>query len=436
MIFSKLFHLHPPPPTISYDAIRPHHLLVLYSSYHLLSSVIGSNLFLSKLKTHLANHATTLLSKLSDVCLPLLYSPLTSIFLPDAVLRYAIRVRCQHTLIELGNHGCESDQVTKMDIVKELQSMPIAIETDLANDQHYEVPAKFYDLCLGYHKKYSCGLWPFPASSLGKGRGMTWEDSLYKSELAMLELYVERAQIEDGMSIVDLGCGWGSMTLFLASKFPNCKITSISNSNSQREYIMATAKERGYNVENIRVITCDVSKWDDVEYCKKIKLDSIQDNDRVVSIEMFEHMKNYSILLSRVHSFLKPNTGKLFVHIFTHIRHTYHFEKGWMADTFFSGGTMPSDDLLLYFGQHFSVSNHWRVNGSHYEKTSNAWLALMDKHWRSGELKPVLEEAYGKGKGREWYVNWRLFYLACAELFGMNGGEEWMVSHYLFDRRG
>lgn len=148
----------------------------------------------------------------------------------------------------------------------------------------------------------------------------------------------------------------------------------------------------------------------------------------------FEHMKNYAVLLSKVNGFLKPE-GKLFVHIFTHINHTYHFEKGWMADNFFTGGTMPSDDMLLYFGEHFSCANHWRVNGTNYQKTSNAWLAMTDKAWKNGELKPVLEEAYGEGKGYEWYVNWRLFYFACAELWGYKNGEEWLVSHYLFDRR-
>jgi cyclopropane-fatty-acyl-phospholipid synthase len=148
----------------------------------------------------------------------------------------------------------------------------------------------------------------------------------------------------------------------------------------------------------------------------------------------FEHMKNYSTLLRKIHTFLSPN-GKLFIHIFSHKQHTYHFAKGWMADTFFTGGTMPSDDLLLYFGRHFSIANHWRVNGSNYERTSNAWLGLMDENWKNGELEPVLEQAYGVGKGYEWYVNWRLFYLACAELFGMNSGEEWIVSHYLFERR-
>ena len=370
---------------------------------------------------------------LSDQCLPLLYSPVSSFLLPDALIRFAIRKRCEHTLIDLDSKGAQDDQEAKQAIVTQLKTMPIALETDKANDQHYEVPADFYDLCLGSNKKYSSGLWPFPASSLGKGKGMTFKESLDASEVAMLDLYLDRAGVEDGMKIVDVGCGWGSLTLYIASKFPKCKITSISNSHSQREYILRTASERGYNVSNINVITCDVSKWEDEEYCEKM-LSGVTLNDRVFSIEMFEHMKNYAVLMSKIHGFLKPE-GKLFVHIFTHLSHTYHFEKGWMADTFFTGGTMPSDDLLLYFAEHFSVANHWRVNGSNYEKTSNAWLGLMDEHWKSGKLEPILEQAYGEGKGREWYVNWRLFYLACAELFGYKNGEEWMVSHYLFDRR-
>ncbi|KAL7546939.1 hypothetical protein ACHAWF_010260 [Thalassiosira exigua] len=281
MVFSKPLL----PSHLSYDDIRPHHILALYSSYHILASALSSSRFFDKLQRHLSNHATTLLSKLSDLCLPLLYSPLTSFFLPDAVIRYAIRVRCNHTLIDLGERGAEEDQERKMAIVRELKTMPIAIETAAANEQHYEVPAKFYDLCLGRNKKYSGGLWPFTATSLGKGRGMTWEESLDRSEVAMMDLYIERAQIEDGMSVVDLGCGWGSMTLHMASRFPNCKITSISNSHSQREYILKTAEERGYNVDNINVITCDVSKWENEVYCKEI-IGGVKDNDRVVSIEM------------------------------------------------------------------------------------------------------------------------------------------------------
>lgn len=304
---------------------------------------------------------------------------------------------------------------SKMSIINELKSLPIAIETEAANEQHYEVPAAFYDLCLGPRKKYSSGLW--------ERRDTTFEES----EVAMLELYCQRAGVKDGMKIVDLGCGWGSLTLFLAEKYPNVKLTSVSNSHSQKEYIMNTAAKRGLNVNNINVITCNVN--DD-----KGALDVVKDNDLVISIEMFEHMKNYSILLDKVHSFLSPN-GHLFLHIFTHKDFTYHFDSGWLSDNFFTGGTMPSDDLMLYFQDHFSIQNHWRVNGSNYEKTSNGWLAIMDKNWKNGKLEPVLREAYGAGKEREWYVNWRLFFLACAELWGFNGGEEWIVSHYLFKRK-
>lgn len=270
---------------LSYDDVRPHHLLVLYSSYHLLASVLTSSRLLSKIQTHLSNHATTLISKFSDVCLPLLYSPITSFLVPDALIRYAIRVRCKHQLIDLGDRGAEGDQERKMAIVNELKTMPIAIETGAANEQHYEVPAKFYDMCLGRNKKYSSGLWPFPASSLGIGKGMTLEESLDRSEEAMLDLYCERMELRDGMKVVDLGCGWGSMTLHIAAKFPNCKITSISNSHSQREYILGTAKERGYNVDNINVITCDASKWEDEAYFQE-KLGGVKGNDRTISVEM------------------------------------------------------------------------------------------------------------------------------------------------------
>jgi cyclopropane-fatty-acyl-phospholipid synthase len=164
-------------------------------------------------------------------------------------------------------------------------------------------------------------------------------------------------------------------------------------------------------------------------------LDVVKDNDLVMTVEMFEHMKNYNDLLQKVHGFLKPN-GKLFVHIFTHKDYTYHFDKGWMSDNFFSGGTMPSDDLLLYFANDFAVEQHWRVNGTHYERTSNGWLHNLDRAYRNGSLTPVLRDAYGNGQEYKWYINWRLFFLACAELWGLKHGEEWIVSHYLFQRRG
>jgi cyclopropane-fatty-acyl-phospholipid synthase len=324
-------------------------------------------------------------------------------------------LRLRDHLLLLRDESCITEQDSKMKIVQQLKTMPVAINTDEANDQHYEVPSEFYTMCLGPRKKYSSGLWP--------SKNTTFEES----EVAMLDLYCERAQLKDGMHIVDLGCGWGSLTLHLAEKYPNCKITGISNSHSQREYILQTAKDRGYNVDNITIVTCNVS--DD-----KGALDVVKGNDRVMSIEMFEHMKNYSFLLKKVHDFLKPE-GKLFVHIFTHKDYAYHFEDGWLAENFFTGGTMPSDDLLLYFAQDFSCENHWRVNGTNYSKTSNAWLDTLDENYRNGKLGPVLAKAYGEDKKFKWYINWRLFYLSCAELWGYANGEEWIVSHYLFERR-
>jgi cyclopropane-fatty-acyl-phospholipid synthase len=384
----------------SYADLRAHHILALYGAYRVFAPRVASLL-------------TKSLSSLSEIATPLVYTGC----LPDWVLRLGIRWQLRGRLASLQRDSVETELQAKLDIVQELSTLPIAIETAAANQQHYEVPAAFYDLCLGPCKKYSSGYWESPST--------TFEES----ELAMLALYCKRANVTDtGMHIVDLGCGWGSLTLYLAEHFPSTKITSISNSHSQRQYIYATAKQRNLNIDNINVITCDVSND-----THKL-LDAVKNNDLVMTVEMFEHMKNYSLLLAKVHGFLKP-TGKLFVHIFTHKDYVYHFEDGFMADNFFTGGTMPSDDLLLYFGQDFYALNHWRVNGTHYEKTSNGWLDYLDTSWREGKLQPVLAEAYGTGKEYEWYVNWRLFFLACAELWGLDNGQEWIVSHYLFQRR-
>lgn len=386
-----------------YSEFRPHHTLALYATFGVLTSTAVYKAASKKI--------LSLFSQLSESFIPLIHAGLV----PDFVIRFGIRLQLRDHLARLSSVAASEELAQKMQIVEELHTMPIAIATDEANQQHYEVPARFYDLCLGPRKKYSSGLWPSSST--------TFEES----EVHMLDLYCERAGIKDGMSIVDLGCGWGSLTLHLAERFPNCKITGISNSHSQREYILATAKKRGYNVDNIKIVTCNVA--DD-----KGALSIVKNNDRVMTVEMFEHMKNYNVLLQKVKGFLKPG-GQLFVHIFTHKDYAYHFDKGWMSDNFFTGGTMPSDDLLLYFAQDFAVTNHWRVNGTNYEKTSNGWLDYLDKNWKNGELKPVLSQAYGEGKEREWYVNWRLFFLACAELWGLDGGEEWIVSHYLFTRR-
>lgn len=239
----------------SYNTLRPHHILVLYTTISYLKT--------TKLYQQITNKILSLLSKTTDIALPIVYTGLC----PDFLIRLAIRLRCADHLKILQQEGCEADHGTKMAIIEGLKSMPTAIQTDAANDQHYEVPAAFYDLSLGPRKKYSSGFWP--------DKNTTFEES----EVAMLELYCQRAQLEDGMSIVDLGCGWGSLSLFLLEKYPNCKITGISNSHSQREFILKTAKDRGLNYQNIQIVTCNVS--DD-----QGKLDVVKDNDRVMSIEM------------------------------------------------------------------------------------------------------------------------------------------------------
>jgi len=363
--------------------------------------------------TFVNDFITNCTSKLTDLLMPLVYMRIV----PDFLIRLGIRYRLQAQLISLREKDTEEEMEAKQKTIEALKTNPtIAIATDEANEQHYEVPTAFYDLCLGPRKKYSSGYWP------------TTKTTFPESEEIMLDLYCQRANAQDGMKIVDLGCGWGSLTLYLCEKYPNAKITSISNSNSQREFIMNDAKRRGLNYHNINIITCNVS--DD-----KGALDKVKNNDLVMTVEMFEHMKNYSSLLEKVHGFLKPS-GNLFVHIFTHKDYTYNFEEGdWLADNFFTGGTMPSDDMLLYFNQDFSVVNHWRVNGTHYEKTSNGWLNYLDTNWKNGKLQPVLKDAYGAGNENCWYINWRLFFLACAELWGYNNGQEWIVSHYLFERR-
>jgi len=239
----------------SYNSIRAHHILALYTTFTVLKS--------TRVYRKVCDYILNFLSRSTSLALPIVYSGLV----PDTLIRFAIRLRCRDHIQLLKCEGVEADHATKMGIVNSLKTMPVAINTGEANDQHYEVPAKFYDLCLGPRKKYSSGLWP--------DKSTTFEDS----EVAMLDLYCERAELQDGMKIVDLGCGWGSLTLHVAQKYPNAKITGISNSHSQRDYILKTAKDRGLNVENITIVTCNVS--DD-----KGALDVVKDNDRVCSVEM------------------------------------------------------------------------------------------------------------------------------------------------------
>ncbi len=329
---------------------------------------------------------------------------------PDFLLRQGIRKLLKQRLDEENKGGVEAQQAHLMALIEQLKVSPIAVNTANANQQHYEVPTRFYQYCLGKNLKYSSGYWK---------PGVTDIDT---SEDDMLELTCQRAELEDGQLVLELGCGWGSLSLYMAAKYPKSTFKVVSNSRTQKLYIDGQAKERG--ITNLTVITADMNTFSIGEQF-----------DRVVSVEMFEHMRNYQLLMKKVASCLKPD-GKLFIHIFTHKEYTYLFEvrdeTDWMSKYFFTGGIMPGDDLLFYFNDDLAVEKHWHVNGTHYGKTSEAWLKNMDNH--KTEIIPLFEETYGKGQAIKWWVYWRIFFMACAELWNYNRGNEWMVSHYLFHK--
>ena len=332
-------------------------------------------------------------------------------FIPDAAIRLGIRNLLGRKLREEDLGEVEKQQAAMQAFVKGLDQSPIAVKTEDANSQHYEVPTEFFRYVLGPRMKYSSGYWP------------TAETTFAESEEAMLALTSQRAELEDGMRILELGCGWGSLTLWMAEKYPNAKITGVSNSRTQRVHILEEAAKRGLG--NVEIITADMNVFEAERGAF----------DRVVSVEMFEHMKNYRRLMKKVAGWLKPG-GKLFVHIFTHREYAYHFEgkdpSDWITRYFFEGGTMPSDHLLLYFQDDLRIENHWRVNGSHYQRTSEAWLQNMDRE--DAAIRPLLAATYGEAETAKWRSYWRIFFMSCAELWGFRGGNEWLVSHYLFKK--
>ncbi|MBT8100693.1 MAG: cyclopropane-fatty-acyl-phospholipid synthase family protein [Gammaproteobacteria bacterium] len=327
---------------------------------------------------------------------------------PDSVIRAGIRRLLESKRREICADDIEHAAATLNDFVAMMNSSPVALVPELANEQHYEVPAEFFGEVMGRHRKYSCCHWDED------------DESLDAAEAAALEISVGRAGIEDGMRVLDLGCGWGSLSLFVAERFPGASVLSVSNSSSQQAYIQAQARMRSLN--NIDVEVCDMNDFD-----------TERRFDRVVSIEMFEHMRNYGELFRRIGDWLVDD-GQFFMHIFCHRSTPYEYiDRGpsdWMSRHFFSGGIMPSADLPLRFADHLSIEQRWHWNGLHYAKTCNAWLANMDAN--KAAVMPILARCYGDADAALWWQRWRIFFMACSELFNFDSGDEWYVGHYLF----
>ena len=321
--------------------------------------------------------------------------------LPDQLLAYGIRQQ-----IKLRIKECIAYKDKMQQFISSLGKGPAAIEQEAANDQHYEVPAVFYTYALGKHLKYSSAYWPEGVHTLDE------------AEAAMLKLSCTRAELQNGQDILEIGCGWGSLTLWMAEHYPASKITAISNSASQREYILGQCARHGF--DNVTVITNDVTLFEtDHQF------------DRIVSIECFEHLRNYAYMFEKMSGWLKDQ-GLAFLHVFCHDQYTYPFEgeddDNWMARHFFTGGIMPSYNLFEEFNQHLHVTNKWSVNGKHYERTAQAWLDNMDTH--KNKLNDMFPNLPSKKDQQLQFNRWRMFFMSCRELFGFNNGQDWFVGHY------
>ena len=327
--------------------------------------------------------------------------------IPDSLLRLGIRRLLRVRLQQINS---SSSATASSRFIADMNASPIAAVPEKANEQHYELPPEFFLSSLGEQLKYSCSYWQDGCNDLDQ------------AEIAALEKTCQHAGLVDGLDILELGCGWGSLSLHMAKHYPSSSITAVSNSKPQAEFIRAKAQSMA--ISNLVVITADMNEFE----TEKIF-------DRVVSVEMFEHMRNWQQLFQNVTTWLKPD-GAFFMHIFVHQTTPYFYEdkadSDWMTRFFFSGGIMPSLELPLQFEQQLTLSERWIWPGQHYQKTANAWLAKMDQN--EPLIKPLFERCYGKAHANTWWMRWRLFYMACAELFGYNDGKEWFVAHYLFHR--
>jgi cyclopropane-fatty-acyl-phospholipid synthase len=331
--------------------------------------------------------------------------------LPDPLIRLGIKFLDFQRLAVEEKGGVEQQLRRKQRFIEQMRRSPIAIETDMANAQHYNLPPEFFGQVLGAHMKYSGCYWPEPVRNLSD------------AEARSLELVERRAQLSDGLRVLELGCGWGAFALWAAQRFPSSRFTAVSNAAAQREFIQQQCRARA--ITNLEVLTADMNHFEPAgQY------------DRIVSIEMFEHMRNWERLLARISTWLAIE-GRLFIHVFSHRSAAYAYdvndEKDWMGRYFFTGGMMPSDDLILYFQKDLVVEKHWRLNGRHYQQTAQAWLENLDR--KKNTLLPVLAHTYGEGNAELWFQRWRIFFIACAELWGYRSGRQWMISHYRLTHR-